>query len=173
MRISFDLDDTLVCGGHVPSEAFVPRLLRPFYGEPMRQGTGRLMTALAARGCSLWIYTSSRRHPRYIRRWFRAGGVRLDGVVTQCVHERHVGRGAPSKYPPAFGIGLHVDDSMGVAMEGWTYGFRVVQVDPDDDAWDRRILGEVDRLRACRTARVPVPMPPLPRPATMLPALVR
>ncbi len=150
MRISFDLDDTLVCGDHVPSESFVPRLLRPFYPERLRAGTGQLMTALSARGCSLWVYTSSRRHPRYIRRWFRAGGVRLDGVVTQCVHEEHIGSRGPSKFPPAFGIGLHVDDSMGVAMEGWSHGFQVLLVEPEERWWVEKVLREVDRLRAMR-----------------------
>jgi hypothetical protein len=48
----------------------------------------------------------------------------LDGRV----HARCFGEGSePTKRPGAFGIGLHVDDSRGVAMEGgavWVSGVR-------------------------------------------------
>ena len=49
----------------------------------------------------------------------------------------------PSKYPPAFGIDLHVDDSEGVRMEGDEHGFRVVVVRPDDENWIQRVLDAV------------------------------
>jgi hypothetical protein len=53
----------------------------------------------------------------------------------------------PSKFPPAFGIDLHVDDSEGVRMEGQEYGFRVVQVDPHDIFWMHKVLHAVDDVR--------------------------
>jgi hypothetical protein len=49
----------------------------------------------------------------------------------------------PSKYPPAFNIDLHVDDSEGVRMEGDLHGFRVVVVRPDDEDWTQKVLEAV------------------------------
>src|SRR5690349_13674613 len=103
MRISFDVDDTLVCDASVPAEQYVPWWTSWWYPEPLRQGTRQLMRALLERRCELWIYTTSYRSPRYLRGWFRSFGIPLAGVVNQDRHERVVGRQGPSKYPPAFG----------------------------------------------------------------------
>jgi hypothetical protein len=65
-------------------------------------------------------------------------------VVNQDRHERVVGRRGPSKYPPAFGINLHIDDSAGVAEEGRRYGFDVVVVAPHDLDWAARVLEAVE-----------------------------
>ena len=46
-----------------------------------------------------------------------------------------------SKYPPAFGIELLIDDSAGVELEGKRYGFAVLRIDPDDDAWCGKVIG--------------------------------
>jgi hypothetical protein len=144
MRISFDVDDTLVCGPPVPSEQFVSRWRRWLYRERVRSGTRDLMSELVARHHELWIYTTSFRSPRYLRGWFAAFGVRLAGVVNQARHERHVGRKGPSKLPPVFGIDLHIDDSEGVAEEGRRHGFDVIVVSPDDVQWTARVLEAVD-----------------------------
>jgi hypothetical protein len=143
VRISFDVDDTLVCGPAVPAEQFVPWWKRYWYPEPLRQGTRVLMRELHAGGHELWIYTTSYRPARYLRGWFRSFGVRLHGVVNQDRHDRVVGRHRPSKYPPAFGIDLHVDDSAGVAEEGGRHRFRVVVVSPADLDWAARVLEAV------------------------------
>jgi FMN phosphatase YigB (HAD superfamily) len=155
MRISFDLDDTLICyHPAVPCEQHVPWWLRLFYQEPMRRGARTLLRELIAREHEVWIYTTSYRAPGYLRRWFRSFGVRLAGVVNQNIHDRVVKRTdalgySPSKYPPAFGIDLHVDDSDGVALEGRRLGFSVVVVAPDDPEWTRRVLEAIQS----RTAR--------------------
>ncbi len=143
MRISFDIDDTLVCGPHVPTEQFVPWVWRWWYPERVRQGTRELMKSLVQLGCQLWVYTTSHREPRYLRGWFRSFGIRLHDVVNQDRHEQVVGRQGPSKYPPAFAIDLHIDDSQGVAKEGQTYGFSVLVVRPEDPEWARQILSAV------------------------------
>jgi hypothetical protein len=154
MRISFDVDDTLVCyDPGVPIEQHVPWWCRPWYTERLRRGTRELMRELLRRGCNLWIYTTSYRSPLYLRWWFRSLGIRLAGVVNQQIHEQVVKwRGysgyPPSKYPPAFGIDLHVDDSEGVGMEGEQYGFAVVVVSPQDLQWTERILEAVEK-RMC------------------------
>ena len=56
----------------------------------------------------------------------------------------------PSKYPPAFGIDLHVDDSEGVAEEGKLHRFEVVVVSPYDEDWVARVLKAIQR-RPTRT----------------------
>lgn len=159
LRVSFDLDDTLTC--HCAS---VPRengLLHPFihrrFMEPLRLGTVALMRELRRRGCGIWIYTTSSRTPAYIRRWLLLHGVRVDGVVNSQRHRDHAGRflkaRLPSKFPPAFGIDLHVDDSEGVRMEGEDHGFQVLVVDPHDKHWTERVLKAVTRLQAGQRLR--------------------
>ena len=143
MRVSFDIDDTLVCSPGVPTEQHLPRWRRLWYAEPLRSGTQALMGELLRRRCQLWIYTTSYRSPRYLRGWFRCLGIPLAGVINQTHHERVVGRHGPSKYPPAFGIDLLIDDSEGVALEGRRYDFRVLRVDPADTRWADRVGEEV------------------------------
>ena len=148
MRISFDIDDTIVCAASVPAEQFVPRWKRWLYPERMRQGTRYLMRELIDRRHQIWIYTTSYRSPRYLSGWFGSLGIPISGVVNQQRHDHVVGRRGPSKYPPAFGIDLHIDDSEGVAEEGRRHGFRVVVVAPEDGAWTVRVL-EALEARSC------------------------
>jgi hypothetical protein len=164
MRVSFDVDDTLVCAPHVPTEQFVPHWHRLWYTEKLRRGTNSLMKELIRRRCQLWIYTTSYRSPRYLRGWFRCQGISLAGVVNQARHDRVVGRHGPSKYPPAFGIDLHVDDSDGVALEGKHHGFAVVVVSPEDPDWVARVLeavresvGGAHPTKATKAHRQPTP----------------
>jgi hypothetical protein len=152
MRISFDVDDTLVCDPSVPTEQMVPWWGRWWYPEPLRQGTRELMLHLLAGGHQLWIYTTSYRPARYLRGWFRSFGVPLYGVVNQQRHEGVIGRQGPSKYPPAFGIDLHVDDSAGVGQEGQQHRFDVVVISPTDAAWVIRVLEAVQSRSSRRAA---------------------
>ena len=144
MRISFDIDDTLICDSSVPTEQHVAWWRRWRYPERLRRGTRSLMTALIRRRCKIWIYTSSGRCPRYLKSWFASFGIPVEGIVNLDRHERTVGLRGPSKFPPAFGIDLHVDDSLGVAMEGADHRFPVLVVAPHDSDWVERVLSEVD-----------------------------
>jgi hypothetical protein len=155
LHVSFDFDDTLVCGPGIPTETCVPLWSRWRYPEAPRRGCRTLMHALAHRGCRIWLYTTSGRPMGYLRGWFRHFGVPLAGVVNQARHVEVVGHRGPSKYPPAFGIGLHVDDSDGVAIEGLAHGFRVVVVAPHDETWSERVLHAVDELLSTRPAAAP------------------
>jgi hypothetical protein len=141
MRISFDLDDTLICYQpgtlHEPNRA--PRLLRWWAREPLRLGAADLMRELSAAGHELWVYTTSYRDPFAVRWWLRFHGVRVRYVVNQHRHDRFVGRGSPSKDPGRFGIDLHIDDSWGVWVEGRRHGFRVLVVLPDDPDWTAKV----------------------------------
>jgi hypothetical protein len=148
MRIAFDLDDTLIpCEYSFPLERR-PLVARLLGAEPLRAGSVALMRELRRRGVRLWVYTTSLRPPLSVWLQFFAHGVRLSGVVNQ---DRHFARmrswpGDPtardsSKYPPAWGIDLLIDNSEGVVLEGRRWGFRVLHVRPDDAAW-------VDLVRA-------------------------
>ncbi|MGE3807801.1 MAG: hypothetical protein AB7K24_24320 [Gemmataceae bacterium] len=155
MVVSFDVDDTLVCDRSVPTEPSAPWLFRLWFNEPLRRGARDLMRELIRLDCKLWIYTTSFRDPLYLKLWFRSLGVRLAGVVNQTVHDRVVKpmpfRGyTPSKYPPAFGIDMHVDDSEGVGEEGRRHGFSVVVVRPDDVGWTATVLDAVHSQRGAR-----------------------
>jgi hypothetical protein len=156
VRVAFDLDQTLIpYGEEFPVEPSVPSpLLRPFFRESLRAGTRVLLRDLTARGCDIYLYTTSGRDPLYLRLWFRLLGIRLGGVVNCHRHERVVrapGRSYPacSKYPPAFGIDLLIDDSDGVQEEGNRHGFAVLIVHPSDADWAERIrsavIGKEDR----------------------------
>src|ERR1700751_3101658 len=131
-RISFDVDDTLVCCGiDMPAErTCLPAFLHRQFCEPLRQGTCAMMHELRRRGWSIWIYTSSLRPLFYIRMWLYFHGIRIGGVINAERHQDALSSlrlsRVPSKYPPAFGIDLHVDDSEGVRMEGDEHGFRVL-----------------------------------------------
>jgi hypothetical protein len=146
MRISFDLDDTLICfQDGVPQEPRLPWYLRSLVvDEPLRLGTVDLTRELRQRGWEVWIYTTSNRRASRVRRWLRFHGVRIDGFVNQNIHNAHLQRvqphRPPSKNPAAFGIDLHVDDSEGVRIEGEQHGFHVVVVTPDDMAWADKVL---------------------------------
>jgi FMN phosphatase YigB (HAD superfamily) len=152
MRISFDVDDTLVLHDPaLPSEMVVPWWWRWRYPEPLRRDTKRLLQTLHAAGHELWIYTTSYRQPRYMRGWFKSFGVPLAEVINQDRHDLAVKKSQfagymPSKYPPAFGIDLHVDHAEGVATEGREHGFRVVVVSPTDADWAKRVLAAVDEI---------------------------
>ena len=45
-----------------------------------------------------------------------------------------------TKYPPAFGIDVLVDDCEGVLIEGRKWNFRVIPVTPDDRQWTAKVL---------------------------------
>lgn len=154
LRISFDLDDTLTshCDRVQMESGWFPGFIHRWLGEPLRDGTYRLMRELRRRGCSIWVYTSSSRSAFHIRRWLLLHGIRLDGVVNSSLHydasSKHQLPVTPSKFPPAFGIDLHIDDSEGVRMEGERLGFRVLVVDPYDPLWADKVLAVVSRLQA-------------------------
>ncbi|WP_038436672.1 hypothetical protein [Pseudomonas brassicacearum] len=154
IRISFDIDDTLACQLHhcAVEHSKLPACILRWLGEPLRMGTRSLTSELRRQGCSIWVYTSSGRTPSYIRRWLLLYGIRVDGVVNSVLHNRaltvHGLSNAPSKYPPAFDIDLHVDDSEGVRIEGHDHGFRVVVVHPEDERWARKVLDAVAIVQA-------------------------
>ena len=145
MRISFDLDDTLIIPGDAtPVEdvkySFITAMR---IKEKLRKGTIEIFTALRDAGHEIWIYTTSYRPKSYIKKLFKLHGLKLDGIVNQADHDRQIPKSGlnekPSKYPPMFGIDLHIDDSRGVGIEAKTFVFNVIVVEPDDKVWIEKI----------------------------------
>jgi len=152
MRVAFDLDDTLIPSMCVfPVEKPVRRFLARFLGhEPMRAGTARVLRHLAARGCEIWVYTTSYRSPFTVRAQFFLYGVWIGGVVNGDIHRARMIRYGAShksciKYPPAFGIDLLFDNSEAVWEEARRYDYRVVPVKPDDDNWADALIEKVEQ----------------------------
>jgi hypothetical protein len=154
MRISFDLDDTLICyQAGVEGEPALPWYWKLFASdEPLRRGTRALASRLRQRGWEIWIYTTSYRKPAAVRLWLWCHGIRVGRVINQDVHDRYLRRTRdqypPSKHPGAFGIDLHVDDSAGVQMEGKEHGFNVVVVEPGDQDWAEVVWAAAERMRS-------------------------
>jgi hypothetical protein len=146
MRIAFDIDGTLTpLGSNQFDSVYLPWPIRFFFPEPLRHGTKRLFDELDDSGHEVWIYTSSLRRGLYIRLWFFFFGIRLGGVVNGDSHSNAVRHhpNKPSKFPPAFGIDLLVDDLIGVELEGKAHGFRVLIVEPLDVNWACKVKAAV------------------------------
>jgi hypothetical protein len=147
MRIAFDLDDTLI-PGRIPFEREpAPRglLRRHLSVEPLRLGTVWLFQRLRQLGHETWIYTTSFRRPLAIKLSFWAYGAPVRGVVNQDIHLKAMAElGGEclscSKYPPAFGFDVLVDDSEGVLMEARKFGFKAILVRPDDPYWLETVI---------------------------------
>jgi hypothetical protein len=77
----------------------------------------------------------------------RAPRRRRDGRHAEAHRGRLRGEGGGprscSKYPPAFGIDLLIDDLEGVRCEGDRFGFRVLCVAPDDELWAEKVLAAI------------------------------
>jgi hypothetical protein len=145
MTISFDLDDTLIPGTKTFSVE-KRNLLQEILGiEPIRVGTIGLMKQLKSQGHSICIYTTSFRTPHLIRMTFMSYGISLHQVINQKRHDAILKerRNIFSKYPPAFGIDLHIDDSPGVGLEGLKFKFKTFILDENSDDWVSEILSFV------------------------------
>jgi FMN phosphatase YigB (HAD superfamily) len=145
MIISFDLDDTLVPGTkrfETENQNFFQRLTRI---EKIRLGTVNLFKELRAKRHNIYIYTTSFRPITKIKLTFYSYGIPVDNVINQQKHDRELkaNRTTPSKYPPAFGIDVHVDDSAGLRTEGERFNFRTIIVDENDRDWGRTIINNL------------------------------
>jgi len=149
MRISFDIDDTLTCSDRAFPEEInsTPLLFRYWLQEPLRFGTKTLFKELQNRDWETFIYTTSYRSPSYIKVWFCGYGIKINGIINGATSAKVINNifsqtqsRKPSKYPPAFNIDLHIDDSQGVGIEGKRYGFEVLIIDSQDTFWTEKVL---------------------------------
>ena len=143
MIISFDLDDTIISKTKFPleKETFVHRILGI---ERIRLGTKDLFKELRVRGHKIYIYTTSFRSKSKIRFMFYAYGICVDYVINQKSHIKNVNGKSISKFPPQFGIDIHIDDSQGVKMEGEKHGFRTIIVLDNDENWTSKIIENLE-----------------------------
>ncbi len=91
MRISFDLDDTLICySPDVPPEpSSIPLWWRWREHEPLCLGAVSLLRELGEKH-ELWIYTASNREPKQVKRWLGFYGIKIGSVVNADFHARVV-----------------------------------------------------------------------------------
>lgn len=152
MRVSFDLDEVLFVSPHTHKTE--PALKYPFnkiYKERLRLGTARLIPHLQSLGFEVWVYTSSFRTEKYIRRLFRHYHVKFDQIVNAQRHLKEVQGNKlntlPQKLPNYYRISLHIDDEEVVATYGKAYGFKVFQLNAQDDDWEQKIIERVLEIR--------------------------
>ena len=158
MRVSFDLDEVLFVSPVThKTEPALRFPLNRIFRERLRLGTVRLIKELHAQGYEVWVYTSSFRSEKYIRRLFACYGVRFDGIVNGARHLREVQRGhsetLPQKLPNRYNIALHVDDESVIASYGREFGFDVFELYAEDADWAGKIIKTASEVRQRRELR--------------------
>ncbi|WP_294313196.1 hypothetical protein [uncultured Chryseobacterium sp.] len=146
MKISFDLDDTIISNSRFSLEkrSFFAKMIR---AERIRLGTIELFRALRDRKHKIYIYTTSYRNVFKIKLMFLSHGIPVDFVINQQLHEKKIrNRGNISKFPPEFGIDVHIDDSTGVEIEGKKFGFKTIIIAVDNTDWVNTILKKIDEF---------------------------
>ena len=152
MRVSFDLDEVLfVNPDYVQAEPALHFPLNKIYTERLRLGTPALIRQLQQMGYEVWIYTSSFRPEKYIRKLFRHYGVTLDGIVNAERHLKEVQRNnatqLPQKLPSRYRISLHIDDENIVCSMGRQYGYTTYQLTGQDAEWKDKIIARAEEIR--------------------------
>jgi FMN phosphatase YigB (HAD superfamily) len=142
MIISFDLDDTLIPG----TKQFETEKRNIFQQvtsqEKIRSGTIILFKELRARGHSIHIYTTSLRSIAYIKFIFYSYGIHVDEIINQQRHNSTLRekQTMASKFPPAFDIDIHVEDSPGLKIKGDRFQFKTIIIHENDKNWVNTIL---------------------------------
>ena len=142
MKISFDLDDTLIPAGQLDFPTEPRSIFQKILGvEKIRSGTRALLQFLKHRGHQIGIYTTSYRPKLRLRFHLLTYGIAPDFIVTEKENRLVLANLQIhcSKYPPAFNIDLHIDDSAGVEREGQLYGYQTIIIKKNDLDWLERI----------------------------------
>lgn len=152
MRVSFDLDEVLFVSPEThKTEPPLRFPLNRIYRERLRLGTPALVHSLQELGYEVWVYTSSFRSEKYIRKLFRCYGIRFDEIVNGTRHLEEVQKGhsqtLPQKLPNRYRISLHIDDEAIVCTMGRQYGYNVYQLDAQDDDWKEKIIARAEDIR--------------------------
>jgi hypothetical protein len=145
MIISFDLDDTLITGTKT-FDTEHQNLIQKLTGiERIRKGTIELFKELRSRDHKIYIYTTSFRPTLKVKLTFLSYGIPVDRVINQKCHDRELkeNKTRSSKFPPAFGIDIHIDDSPGLKMEGEKFGFKTIIIEEKGLTWADKVLKAV------------------------------
>lgn len=144
MRISFDLDDTIISTTKfsLEKESLWSKIIG---AERIRLGTIRLFKELRAQNHKIYVYTTSYRSKVKTKLMFLSYGIPVGFVVNQ--QEKRVRKRGKniSKFPPEFDIDIHIDDSIGVEMEGMKFGFKTIIISVDDENWVNKILKKIEK----------------------------
>lgn len=143
MILSFDLDDTLISNKFESEKTnFFQRLLGI---ECLRKGTVNLFKELKKQKHQIYIYTTSYRSESRIKWTFYSYSISVDYVINQQKHQQRIKAKNihSSKLPSMFNIDIHVDDSIGVEMEGNKYGFKTIIISETDENWTQTVLEKV------------------------------
>ena len=146
MIISFDLDDTLIS---VIFDTEKQSIIQKILGlEKIRYGTIELFKKLKSEGHIIYIYTTSFRSLIKIKLTFLTYGTSVKKVINQEVHNQKLKQKSTriSKFPPAFGIDIHIDDSIGLKIEGEKYNFKTIIVKVNDENWVDTIFNEIQNM---------------------------
>jgi len=150
MIISFDLDDTIIPGIKTFATEEHNFLQRIAGIEKIRLGTIKLFQELRLQGHSIYIYTTSFRPILKTKFTFYTYGIPVDKVINQKCHDEELkeNKGRCSKFLPAFGIDLHVDDSPGLKIEGEKFNFKTIIIKEADKNWTQTILENLAKIKA-------------------------
>ncbi|SFD89209.1 hypothetical protein [Flavobacterium phragmitis] len=144
MIISFDLDDTLIANNKFDLEKVnvFQKLLKI---ERIRKGTLLLFKELRRRKHKIYIYTTSHRSISRIKWIFYTYGISVDYIINQQKHHKNISNRnfSCSKFPPMFNIDVHIDDSIGVEIEGEKFGFKTILISDTDEDWGQKILKSI------------------------------
>ena len=150
-RVSFDLDEVLF--GSLKTHKVEPPLPFPFerlYTERLREGTPQLIQTLKSMGVEVWVYTSSYRTEKYIRKLFSHYNVYFTDIINAQRHQAEIQFGhnhiLPQKLPNRYHIDLHIDDEKVIADYGKDYGFAVHLMEAPDDEWADKIIALVEEI---------------------------
>ncbi|MFZ5986768.1 MAG: HAD family hydrolase [Bacillota bacterium] len=152
MKISFDLDDTLILTDKDAIYETPVKVIKAFFfKEKLRKGIRDLCEELKSLGYDICVYTTSERSVGYIKSLFGIYGIKLYNIINQRVH-RDLVQGSrkeimPSKVPSKFGIDLHIDDDISVKQNGINFGFNVLILSKDDKEWSLKVLNEAKRIK--------------------------
>ena len=148
MNISFDLDNTLIPYSK-EFETERRSLLAKIIGiEKIRKGTPQLIKELQKEGYKIHIYTTSFRKKIKIRITCKYYGLSVSKIINQFENRKKLNQLNinSSKYPKAFGFDIHIDDSIGVEMEGVKFNFKTIIIQLDDEKWEETIKNQLKLL---------------------------
>ena len=142
MRISFDLDQTLIPVGNEFETEKRNLFQKLFQVERIRKGTINLFKELKSKGHKLSIYTTSYRKTYKIRFSFLTYGLRLEQIINEKKNRKGLSHKniRASKYLPAFNFDIHIDDLGGLKIEGEKFNFNVIVISTSEIDWIEKII---------------------------------